>query len=55
MQNLSCIDVLNPKVGIEGYNVFRSDRVSRSGGGVCVYMREDLTVTNLVSFSNDMV
>ena len=27
-------EVLNPEVGIEAYNVFRSDRVSRSGGGV---------------------
>ena len=38
-------DVLNPEICVEGYNVFRSDRVSRIGGGVCVYMRNDLTVT----------
>ena len=48
-------DMLNPEICVEGYNVFRSDRLSRIGGGVCVYMRNDLTVTKELSFSNDMV
>ena len=48
-------DMLNPEICVEGYNVFRSDRASRIGGGVCVYMRNDLTVTKELSFSNDMV
>ena len=46
---------MNPEIGIEGYNIFRTDRLSRVGGGVCIYMRNDLTVTNELSYSNDMV
>ena len=48
-------DVMNPEIGIDGYNIFRTDRSSRCGGGVCVYMQNDLTVTNELSYSNDMV
>ena len=63
LRSLGCVvteswltsDIVNPEIGIEGYNVFRSDREVRVGGGVCVYMRQDLTVTKELSFSNDMV
>ena len=43
-------DVLNPEIGIDGYNVFRTDRDSRISGGVCIYMRQDLTVKKDLSF-----
>ena len=33
--------VTNTEIDIEGYNVIRKDR-NRNGGGVCVYIRDDL-------------
>lgn len=34
-------------VDINGYTIFRSDRMNRAGGGVCVYIKSEL----LISFS----
>ena len=35
-----------------GYSLFRCDREGRVGGGVCLYLREDLTGEVLGSFCN---
>lgn len=31
-------------VDIPGYNIFRNDRIGKRGGGVALYVREDLNV-----------
>ena len=31
------------EINIDGYKVVRHDRTSRSGGGVCIYIRNDIT------------
>ena len=37
-------EVLDAEISIPGYDVFRSDRVGRSHGGVVTYVRKDLVV-----------
>ena len=39
-------------VNFPGYSLFRSDRKVRAGGGVCVFLREDITGECLVSYNN---
>ena len=34
-------------VAIPGYNLFRNDRMSTPGGGVCIYLRETIPCTRL--------
>ena len=45
-------DVLDAEISIEGYNLFRSDRLNRSHGGVCTYVRKDLAVASEIKDSN---
>ena len=45
-------DVLDAEISIEGYNLFRSDRLNRSHGGVCTYVRKDLAVVSEIKDSN---
>jgi hypothetical protein len=47
-------DIVDAQIQIEGYNLFRSDRLQRPGGGVAIYMNDNLAVTTTVirSFSN---
>ena len=39
-------------VHMPGYSVIRQDRQGRQRGGVCLFLREDLTGEKLCSFSN---
>ena len=40
-------DVLDSEVQIPGFIIVRSDRVSRPGGGVCLYLRKKTDLQNL--------
>ena len=45
-------DILDAEVSIPGYNIFRSDRIGRSHGGVVIYVRKDLAVKSELKDSN---
>ncbi len=38
-----CKSVPNDRVYIKGYRVLRNDRTNKRGGGVCFYIKSDLT------------
>ena len=44
--------VTNSEVSIDGYKLYRQDRLRKHGGGVCAYIRKDITVTVLKDISN---
>ena len=45
-------DILDAEISIKGYTLFRSDRVGRTHGGVCIYVRNDLSAEVLLRESN---
>ena len=45
-------EILDAEVAIPGYDIFRSDRVGRSHGGVVTYVRKDLVVKSELRKSN---
>ena len=45
-------EILDAEIQIDGYNLFRSDRLNRSHGGVCIYVRKDLAVKSELKDSN---
>ena len=44
--------VTNCEVSIDGYKLYRQDRLRKRGGEVCAYIRKDITVTVLKDISN---
>ena len=44
--------VTNSEVSIGGYKPYRQDRLRKRGGGVCAYIRKDITVTVLKDISH---
>ena len=36
----------NHEISIEGYDLFRKDRINKRGGGVCIFVKSSLTVKN---------
>ena len=44
--------VLDAEVAVRGYDIFRSDRVERSHGGVAIYVRKDIAVKTSMKDSN---
>ena len=44
--------VTNCEISIDGYKLYRQDRLRKRGGGVCAYIRKDITVTVLKDISN---
>ena len=40
-------------VSINGYNLFRRDRLNGRGGGVCIYISEILRVNRRTDLKND--
>ena len=44
--------VTNCEVSIDGYKLYRQDRLRKRGGGVCAYIRKDITVTVLKEISH---
>ena len=47
-------DVLDSEIKIENYDIIRTDRLERSGGGVAIYHEETLNCTPLLSASNSV-
>ena len=45
-------DILDAEISIPGYNIFISDRIGRSHGGVVTYVIKDLLVKTVVQDSN---
>ena len=46
-------DVLDSELSIDGYRLFRNDR-NRNGGGVAIYVREDLNVVERSDLTSDI-
>ena len=44
--------VTNSEVSIDGYKLYRQDWLRKRGGGVCAYIRKDITVTVLKDISH---
>ena len=44
--------ITDAMVDIEGYNVFRSDRSTRTGGGVLLYCHERIPITNVQRYDD---
>ena len=47
-------DILDAEVSISGYTLYRSDRLGRTHGGTCAYVRSDLASTPLLAHSNSV-
>ena len=47
-------NILSAEVNIPGYTLYRSNRVGRTHGGTCVYLRDDLATQLLLSHSNSV-
>ena len=43
--------VSNANVNQEGYKIYRLDRVNKTGGGVCAYIKSDIKVKQLKELS----
>ena len=48
-------DILDAEVQIENYSIIRADRKNRSCGGCCIYIREDISFYEDLSWSNSVV
>ena len=46
--------ILDSEVQIPGFIIVRSDRVSRPGGGVCLYLRKNLIYKFCLKYSNSV-
>ena len=44
--------VTNSEVSIDGYKLYRQERLRKRGGGVCAYIRKDITVIVLKGISH---
>ena len=47
-------NIFDAEIQMQGYNVCRTDRLSRPGGDVCFYIKEHIQFSTCLSFSNDM-
>ena len=48
-------DILDAEVNLEGYNLFRGDRIGRTRGGAAIYLKERLNGRLSKAFSNGVV
>ena len=44
--------ITNAEIYIEGYTLYRQDRINKRGGGVCAYIRNDIKVSKLKEISS---
>jgi hypothetical protein len=44
--------ITNAEIYIEGYTLYRQDRLNKRGGGVCAYIRNDIKVSKLKEISS---
>jgi hypothetical protein len=47
-------DILDSEISIPGFTLHRSDREDRLRGGVCIYVREDITAVTVAKFDNSV-
>ena len=47
-------NIFDAEIQMQGFNVCRTDRLSRPGGGVCFYIKDHIQFSTCLSFSNDM-
>ena len=47
--------IKDTEIKIDGYEIVRSDRKQGSGGGVCVFIRNDLSLLRRKDLENDKV
>jgi hypothetical protein len=40
--------ITNAEIYIEGYTLYRQDRLNKRGGGVCAYIRNDIKVSSFM-------
>ena len=45
-------NILDAEIQMKNYSLFRSDRIGRSHGGVCIYVRNDLATSVIIKDSN---
>ena len=50
-----CEGVEDAEIHMEGFNVFRGDRLGREKGGVALYLREDLAAVQICDYNNRAV
>jgi exonuclease III len=44
--------ITNAEIDIEGYTLYRQDRLNKRGGGVCAYIRNEIKVSKLNEISS---
>ena len=47
-------DISDSEIYMKGFSLARSDRISRFGGGVCMYIRDGLLFKVLLSYSSSV-
>ena len=45
-------DMIDKEIEIPGFKVFRADRKERKRGGVCIYIKSDISAMMCLSYSN---
>ena len=45
--------ITEAQVSIEGFNIFRSDRLNRERGGCCLYIKQSLIVSDHITYDDD--
>ena len=48
-------DIEDAEILIEGYTIFRSDRIDRTRGGAAIYIKNELCPKKAATFSNSIV
>ena len=48
-------DMCDGEVKIEDFNLFRADRDSRTHGGTCIYLKEELADVNYLQYSYSVI
>ena len=43
------------EVSMEGFNIFRGDRLTRERGGMALYLRKDLVIVQICDYNNRAV
>ena len=48
-------DITDAKLGLEGYVMFRKDRMGRRGGGVLLYIKETIPAYMKYSYTRNQI
>ncbi len=47
-------DIIDSEISMSGFTIIRCDRSERTGGGICIYLKESICYDVLLSFSNSV-